>query len=117
MRWWRRGRSPVRTRRIEVVGGDGRPWLVIGEAGASAVRGLWVLDAGGSQRLWLGVDGAGAGLAVGRRGTVVAGLGVHDAVPDAAHVGSYAFVGDVDGEPVAGWYVDDDAGLRIIGPG
>lgn len=110
MRWWWRRRRVVRTRRIEVVDGGGRPWLVIGTAlGPAATRGLWVLGPDGTHRLWLGVDDAGAGLAVGRGGTVVGGIGTLD-----GDLGAYAFVSDRTGRPVAGWYVDDATGLRVV---
>src|SRR5690349_20387941 len=101
MRWRRRWRRVVRARRIEVVDERGRPWLVCGSAPeAASTMGLWVLGPDGSPRVWLGVDGAGAALAVGRDGTVVAGLGTNDPGPGAAHVGAYAFVSEPSGRPV-----------------
>lgn len=101
----------IRTRRIEVLDGKGRPRVVLGDLSGGAppeqVFGLALLDQDGRQRAWLAIHDHGATLAFDRVGNTVLELGVDDG-EEAMTPGVYVQFSDDDGRPALGWRVDGD---------
>ncbi|HEX2039719.1 MAG TPA: hypothetical protein VHF47_08310 [Acidimicrobiales bacterium] len=110
----------IRTRRIEVVDGDGRTRAIVGDLSGAAqpeqVFGVALVDTDGRHRAWLALDDNGASLAFDRAGNAVLELGVDDGA-EAVRTGAYVQLSDVDGRPALGWRVDDEGGvvLRVTG--
>lgn len=114
----------VRTRRIEVVDGHGRPRVVIGDlrpdAGETgdagdAMFGIALLDDQGRHRAWLGLHPHGAGLTFDRGGNAALELGVDDPHPEVVTPGAYLHLADGEGRPAFGCRVDDDGEVRVHG--
>lgn len=111
----------LQAERVEVVDGEGRVRLVLGDVGNPArpgeVFGVAIVDATGRQRAWLSLDDSGAALVFDRTGNAAMELGVHDGTGEATVNGSYIQLSDVDGRPVIGWRVADDGAvtMRISG--
>jgi len=110
----------IRTRRIEVVDGDGRTRAVVGDlSGAAqpeAVFGVALVDRSGRHRVWLSLDDNGAALGFDRAGNAVLELGVDDG-GESVRTGAYIQLSDLEGRPSLGWRVDDDGAvvLRVAG--
>jgi hypothetical protein len=114
----------VRTRRIEVVDGHGRPRVVIGDLGpdtgdagdaGNTMFGIALLDDHGRHRAWLGLHPHGAGLTFDREGNAALELGVDDPHPEVVRPGAYLHLADVDGRPAVGCRVGDDGEVAVHG--
>lgn len=106
----------IRTRRLEVVDGDGRVRAVLaaseGGDSARAAVGLEIFDAEGSARAWLTDLGDGVQLAIAIDGNQVAVLEAVDG-PDGESSTSLVLC-DRTGRPVATWYVAADGSLLTV---
>ena len=112
-----RAAGALRAERVEVVDGDGRIRLVLGDIGnpqrPGEVFGVALVDAEGRQRVWLALDDSGAALAFDHTGNNVVELGVDDGTGEATVSGAYLYLSDIDGRPVLGWRVDDDGSVTV----
>jgi hypothetical protein len=107
------GGGVVRARRIELVDGEGRARLLLGELGrwpgGGEMIGVSLRDEHGHERLLLGLDALGPSLAFVEEGNVVLHLAVDDAAPGG---GASVSVADSHGRPQARLWLDHGE-LRI----
>lgn len=103
--------SVIRTRRIEIVDGEGRTRAIVGDLSGAAqpeqVFGVALVGPDGRHRAWLSLDDNGAVLAFDRTGNAVLELGVDDG-GEATRTGAYVQLSDFEGRPSLGWRVDDN---------
>ena len=102
-------------RRLELVDARGRTRIVLGDLGPGAGTGIALLDDDGRRRLIASLDEGGPVLVFDQGGNIRLEVGVHDAVPDAVHVGPYAMLNDGDGRPALAVFVGANGSLRFIG--
>jgi hypothetical protein len=111
----------LQAERVEVVDGEGRVRLVLGDVGnpdrPGEVYGVAIVDTDGRRRAWLALDDSGAALVFDRTGNAVVELGVDDGTGEAIVTGAYLHLSDIDGRPAIGWRVDDDGAvaMRVLG--
>ena len=108
----------IRARRVEIVGADGRPRVVIGDVGSPASAdtfGLAVLDADGHERAWLALHATGPARVFDHRGNDVVHLGVDDDGPDALRVGPVFHMSDLNGSRVLSWSIESDGSAALSG--
>ena len=109
----------VRTRRVEVIGSDGRAQLVLGDLShpdqPNEIHGVAVLGEDGSRRAWLAVNREGVSLTFDRGGNAVFEVNIEDGTGDSTVSGVIVQASDVDGRPVIGLHVHDDGEFVVRG--
>ena len=108
--------SVVRSRRFEVVDGEGRVRAVLGETtsvwAAKPALGLELLDAAGHPRLAVLLTSFGPSLTVSAAGNIVAALGHDDPHAEVEGAGAFLQLMTADGAPAALWWVEADGRIR-----
>lgn len=102
----------LRVQRLEVVDGEGRLLVVIGDIGGGRLEqaGIAVYDQQPSERATLAVDECGPSLSFSLRGDDALVIGVDDPETHAMHPGPFLELLSRDGEVARGWRVDDETG-------